>query len=64
MKPEYKCYSKGCTNKASYKWHPSKHKGHLHVCKEHFDILTQVYSVKDEGEEDGLKVVRIIPEQP
>lgn len=62
MKSEPICYTKKCANKPSHKWHPNKNKGHLHVCKEHFDLLTQVFDVETIGEEDGLTVVRVIPE--
>lgn len=62
MKNELKCYHKGCKGKVTHKWLPTKNKGHLHVCQEHYDFLIQMFCVESVGNEDGLKVVRVVPE--
>ncbi len=62
MKKESKCYSKGCLNKVEYKWLPNRNKGHLPVCKEHFDLLSEIYYTENVGMEDDLIVVRALPE--
>lgn len=57
-----KCYSRGCNNKAVYKWLPNKNKGHLYVCQEDYDLLASMFCVEPVGEEGDLKVVRVVPE--
>lgn len=62
MDKKLKCYSKGCEKKVEYQWFPNKNKGHLHICKEHFDLLSQVYYTEHLGVDEGIKMVRVVPE--
>lgn len=62
MKGELICYCRKCPNKVEYKWYPNKNKGHLHVCKQHYEELTMVFFVEDLGKEGELTAVRVVPE--
>lgn len=57
-----KCYWKGCNEKLTHKWYPNKSKGHLLVCKKHFDALSEIYLVEILGKENELLSVRVLPE--
>lgn len=64
MKKKYKekCYWKNCNEKLTHKWYPNKTKGHLLVCKTHFNALSEMYLTEIVGKEDKLLAVRVLPE--
>jgi hypothetical protein len=62
MKSVHKCYWTNCKQKVEYEWHPNKRPGFLYVCKEHYDLLINVFNVSTIGKNDDLIVVEVVLE--